>query len=849
MIEFYLNGDKTVYEGDPERVLLSVLREDYLLTSAKDGCSGQTFCGACAVEIDSKAALSCSVKMKTVFGKKVVTLEGLDKDLLDTLTFSFAESGAVQCGFCSPGYLMRTKILLDSNPAPNDDEIKDAFKFHFCRCTGFKKIIDAVKMAAMLISSGKRPGRPGKYVKYGAREKAAGTSPYVDDMRFEGMLRGALLFSEYPRAVVDKIDINGADQAEGIRAVLTWKDIPGERVNGLLVKDWPVMIAEGECTRYLGDVLAIVVADNEEQARRAKKLIKVSYRPLEVLGDYEDAEDSDIKIHASGNVLERCEFKRGGPVEELFEHADYAVSNVFRTQRIEHAFMETEAAIALYDGEALTVYTQSQGVYEDRRQLSGILNMPEDNIRVVLVPNGGGFGGKEDLTVQPHACLAAIKTGRPVKVKLNREESFLMHPKRHPMRLDYALACDGKGKLLALKADIIGDTGAYASVGAKVLERAAGHACGAYYVPNVEVRAASLYTNNVPCGAMRGFGVNQAVFAMESSIDELCKLGGFDPWEFRYQNALTEGLATATGQILTGGVGVKACLEALKPAYDKAERKGLACGIKNTGIGNGVTDQSEVKLIVTRDGRLEVRHGWTEMGQGIFTAARLFVNGETGIPAEKIDVFVDTADQVPAGMTTASRGTSLLGNSILDAVIKLKKDLQKNKLEDLAGREYRGFWKCDWTSAPGAEGEAITHYSYGYAAQLAILNEKGGLEKIVAAHDAGRIINPVLFEGQIEGAVHMGLGYALSEEFPYENGYPVFTKMRQLGLIGIKEMPEVEVIGVEVPDPNGPLGAKGVGEIGLVPTAGAVANAFAAFDGYRGYTLPLKRTKAKKEGE
>ena len=850
-MEFMLNGKKVVYEGDPEEKLLDVLRNEYRLVSAKDGCSGQAFCGACTVEMDGKGILACSTPMRKTEGKSVVTVEGLGEETAGLLSFAFAQAGAVQCGFCTPGYLMRTKILLDNNPGPSVEEIKEAFRSHFCRCTGFVKIIKAVQIASELMKTGKFPASDGN-IKADAVERALGRTAFVDDLLFDGMLFGALKFSDHPRAEIIRIDKEYAETLPGVKKILTAADIPGERTTGLIVKDWPMMIAEGEITAYTGDVLALAIADSGKTARAAADAVKVEYKVLEALTDYETAPESSIKVHPGGNLLEKSSFRKGEDADSIIAESAYSVNGTYRTQRIEHAFLETEAALALPQNDgSVMLYANSQGIYEDRSQLSEILNLPKEKIRVVLCQSGGGFGGKEDLTVQHHACLAALNCGKPVKVRLNREESFRMHPKRHPMTLKYTLACDSKGIFTALKAEIIGDTGAYASVGGKVLERAAGHAASAYYVPNTDVTARAVYTNNVPCGAMRGFGVNQAAFAMESSIDELCRAGGFDRWEIRYNNALKDGLSTVTGQVLSGGVGVTACLEKIKPFYDKARYKGLACGIKNTGIGNGIDDIGIVRIIINDKAEAEVYHGWTEMGQGIFTVARQFVNKCTGIPVDRVNVYADTSMEAPAGMTTASRGTSLLGNAIIKACEKLKADLDETGLENLKGNEYRGEWKCSWTTRPGEtgkDGRIYTHYSYGYAAQLAVLDNEGNVQKIIAAHDAGRIINPLLFGGQIEGAVHMGLGYALSEDFPCRDGIPEYSRMRQLGMIGIRDMPQVEVIGVEVPDPYGPLGAKGVGEIGLVPTAAAVANAFAEYDGERIFSLPLLKNRKKRGG-
>ncbi len=871
MINFRVNGRKIVFEGDEESFLLNYLRLEEGLVSVKDGCSGQAACGACLVEIDGKARLSCTQKMKLLEGRSVVTLEGIPEQVRDTIAKAFVQKGAVQCGFCTPGLIMRTKILFTENPDADREEIIKAINPHLCRCTGYVKIADAIEESLTALKTKpkrqkKDPAKPERpkagagesWPKYNAISTAIGQRLFAGDLQFPGMLYGALRFSDHPRARVLSVDVSEALKLAGVIRIFTSVDIPGDRFTGLIFSDWPLMIETGETTRYIGDVIAGVVADREDTARKAATLIRVRYQVFDPVADVEKAlmAESPFVHPDRGNLLERCHVRRGSPVESVLRDSAFIVSGEYETQRIEHAFLETEAAVALPEGEGLRLYSQGQGIYVDQRQVASILGIDETSVHVTLVPCGGGFGGREDMTVQGHAALFAWHLKRPVKVRLTREESIRMHPKRHPVKMNLTLACDRKGMLTGLKMTAIGDTGAYASVGTKVMERVAGHATGAYEVPNVDIEALTVYTNNIPSGAMRGFGANQAAFALESCIDELCYQGGFDRWQFRFNNALDTGKMTATGQILEGGVGVKACLLALKEHFYNAKFAGLACGIKNSGVGNGMVDFSDVRISIQPGGRVLIEHGWTEMGQGVHNMAIQTLFQETGIDPALIDVEVDTAACIPTGMTTSSRATALLGNAIINASAAIRADIDqftpgcldpggkllKVALEQMIGNVYFGKYYCDWTTKPGTDVEkVITHYSYGYAAQLVVLDNKGNIGRVYAAHDAGKIMNPIMFEGQIEGAVHMGLGYALTEDLPMKESRLVSDRLKDCGVLRATETPEIVVIGIEEPDPVGPYGAKGIGEIGLVPTAAAVANALCIFDGVRRTKLPMKR--------
>ncbi len=848
MINFKLNGNKKTYSDDSERTLLDYLRIDQKITSAKDGCSGEGVCGACTVEINGKAKMSCVTKMKRLDGAEIFTLEGMPEYVKDTIAKAFVNKGAVQCGFCTPGFISRTKVLLEKKPNPSLDEIQKAIKPHLCRCTGYKKIEEAISCAATAIKENKQleitktSGKIGiSHPKYQAYQTAIGERDFVEDIRLKGMLYSALKFSDYPKAKVLKIDTSKAKKLEGVQRVFTEKDIPGSKKIGLILQDWSVMIGEGATTHYIGDVIAGVVADTEAIARKAVELIQVDYEVYKPVTDVFKAIDGDRVHPERPNNFKTSQFTIG-EVSDAFKNAKYIAKGSFETQRIEHGFLEKEAAVARPDKKGgVELFSQSQGIYEDRRQVAMILSLPEDKVRVVLIPNGGGFGGKEDLSVQGHVSLYAFLLNKPVKLALTRAESIRLHPKRHPVFMDMEVAADENGKLIALKLRAVGDTGAYASVGDKVLERVAGHAAGGYFIPAIDIEAKTVYTNNIPCGAMRGFGANQVTFALEVCIDDICKQGDFDRWQLRYDNALVDGLRTSTGQIVNG-VGIRACLDAVKEEFNKAKYAGLATGIKNSGVGNGMNDESTVKIKIISENKIILSHGWTEMGQGVHNMALQTFCQETGLNPEIIEVKVDTEDQIKTGMTTSSRATALVGLAVINATQSLIKDLKTNSLQDLSGKMYQGEFVCDWTSKPGADvAEPIIHYSYGYAAQVCVLDDDGKVVKMIAAHDAGKIMNPMLFEGQIEGAVHMGLGYALTEDLPMKNGYLVSDRYYDLGILRAHETPEIIVKGVEVKDPIGPYGAKGIGEIGLVPTAGAVANALCDFDGKQRYKLPLMR--------
>jgi len=849
-MEFTLNGRPVSVEVREGESLLEVLRERCGLVSMKDGCAPEGSCGACTVLVDGKAVVSCAQPAVRVAGRRVTTLEGLPQERRSQWADCFVLAGASQCGFCSPGIVMKAEALLQRNPAPSREEILRALAGNLCRCTGYIKIVEAIRYAAAARRGEPVPapdwsGRVGSRTgRYQGRELALGTKPYVNDMRLPGMLYGAVRWSDHPRARVLRIDTSRAAAHPGVVAVATWRDVPGERRQGLITRDWRQFVAEGEITSYVGDVLAVVAATSRAAAREAAALVEVEYEVHKPVTDpFAALAPGAPQLHEGGNILSVSRVRRGD-VDAALAQAAHVATETFQTQFVEHAFLEPEAALAVpLDDGGVHIYSQGQGPWDDRRQVASFLALPEERVRVTQVSNGGAFGAKEDLNVQCHAALLARLTGQPVLVALSRRESIRFHTKRHPLTMTYTVGCDAQGRLLAVRARIVGDTGAYASVGDKVLERAAGHACGPYKVPNVDVEATAVYTNNPPAGAMRGFGVPQVNFAMEGMMDILAERVGIDGWEMRWRNALETGDLFATGQKLGPGVGLKKTLLAVREVYRSARYAGIACGLKNTGVGNGLKEYGKAILRVEPDGSVTLFHSWTEMGQGVHTALQQIACEELGLPADRVRVVVDTIRELDTGQCTASRSTALGGRAVIEAARRLKAALNGKRLEDLAGQEFYGEFLVDWTTKLGVE-NPVTHFAYGWATQVVILDERGRVARVVAAHDVGKVINPTLLEGQVEGAIHMGLGFALSEELVVEGGVPVTDTLKSLGIIPPAAMPEVECIFVEEYQPEGPYGAKGVGEAGMVPTASAVAAALYAFDGVRRTRLPMRDSAA-----
>jgi xanthine dehydrogenase molybdenum-binding subunit len=863
--------------------LLEVLREECGVTSAKNGCAPEGACGCCMVMIDGRPALSCLRKPEQMDGHEIVTLDGIPEETRRLIADAFVLEGGVQCGFCIPGIVVRTASLIEHGKTGDREAVAKALDGHICRCTGYGRIIDAIQTAGEAKrNGGNLPAEPRRHhffgedfglhrnaeygdgrgdcvgaslARQGGQQQTLGEKPFVDDMRAPGMLHGAMVPAIHPRATVRKIHTAAAAAMPGVVRIFTAADVPGPRGVGLTIPDMPVFVAEGETTCCVSDFLAIVVADTQFHARQAAARVEVDYDVLEPVTDPIEAlkpgaplVHSTQTLYPAPNLLQPITAFARGDVDTALKAAAHVVNATFTTQAVDPAFLEPEACLVIPRGSGVVVHTESQGSIYDQQQIARVLKLEPGEVEIVLAASGGAFGAKEELSIQAQTAIAAHLLGRPVKTVLTREQSTRHHVKRHPMTITLTVGADADGHLLAVRSRIVADAGGYHTTSAKCALRAACHSCGPYRVPNVDVESKAVYTNNPNSGAMRGFGSNQAQFAMEGVMDILAEKVGVDGWDIRMRNILNPGDTFATGQVMRDSVaGMRASLEAVKELYKSAKFKGIGCGIKSTGLGNGTTEGGYITIRVVEGPRLEILNGYTEMGQGIFTATMQAVCEETGLPSHLMQVRWDEEHGRKCGETWASRGTTLSMAAARKAAQKLAADLKERPLDQLVGKEYYGEYVLAFTTRPGTPESVLnptTHLTFSYSTQVVLLDDQGRMRHVVAAHDVGRAINPRLCAEQMEGGVHMGLGYALSEDFPSTNGVPRSLLMRDFGLIPAKHMPKVDVILIEVPDEVGGYGAKGVGEIGCVATAGAVAGALHSYDGIRRFRLPMQDAPA-----
>ena len=851
LFQFTVNGVlRTTGEDKP---LLRYLRDDLHLYSVKDGCS-EGACGTCTIIADGRAVKACVLTTRKAAGKAILTVEGLTDFEKEAFVYAFGTSGSVQCGFCTPGMVMAGKALIDRNPDPSEEEIRSALKGNICRCTGYRKIIDGIKLAASVLRGetaidpeaerGDRYGVGQRAFRVDVRDKVLGTGKYPDDVEMEGMLHLSAVRSEYARARVLSIDASEALAMDGVVGVLTAKDVPHNKV-GHLQQDWDVMIDTGGVTRCVGDAICLVTAVNEQILAEAKKKIRIEYEVLKPVTSIAEAMAPDApKVHSGGNLCQSRHVTRGNAKDALKASA-FTVTKSFSTPFTEHAFLEPECAVAFPYKDGVKILSADQGVYDTRKETAIMFGWEPERIVVENQLVGGGFGGKEDVSVQHIAARAAWIYKRPVKARLSRQESIRFHPKRHAMEGTFTLGCDRDGIFTALDCDIYFDTGAYASLCGPVLERACTHSVGPYCYQNTDIRGYGYYTNNPPAGAFRGFGVSQSEFALESMINLLAEKVGISPWEIRFRNAIEPGRALPNGQIADCSTALKETLLAVKDVYEaNRSHAGIACAMKNSGVGVGLPDKGRARLAV-EDGTCVIYCAASDIGQGCLTVFCQDVAQATGLPLARIRNGSGSTETSPdSGTTSGSRQTLLSGEAVRQAALQLGKALKEagGDLSALNGQEFY-YEYFEPTDKLGADlPNPKSHIAYGYATHVAVLDDEGRVVEIYAAHDSGKVVNPTAIQGQIEGGVLMSMGYALTEDFPLENGVPK-AKFGTLGLLRTPQIPDIHAIYVEK-DELLPVayGAKGIGEIAAIPTAPAIQGAYYALDGVFRTKLPMENT-------
>jgi CO/xanthine dehydrogenase Mo-binding subunit/aerobic-type carbon monoxide dehydrogenase small subunit (CoxS/CutS family) len=733
-ISLTVNGIQHTLEAKPNETLSDLLRYRLRLTGTKIGCE-EAECGACTVLVEGEPVVSCIYLAERADGKNIITIEGLAQRVheemkLHPLQEAFVEHGAVQCGFCIPGQIMTAYALLKRNPDPNSDEVRFALKDTLCRCAGYPSIENAILAAAQALQTGEPVQKPThipdsihehkmvgrSHLRPEAIEKVTGDAMYTDDLVFDGMLFAKTRRAMIPHGFLTKLDISKAKAFPGVVAVLTADDIPAERNHGLVIFDWPVMVGLGERVRYVGDALAIVAAETQEIAEQAAALIEAEFDLQPVITNPVQARQEGVpQLHEKGNLLKHIKVRKGD-MEQGFADSDVILEHTFHTPPYDHAFIEPECSIAvpLADGR-MEIYVGSQIPYQDRTQVARVMGWPEERIRVVGQLMGGGFGGKEDVMGQIHSAMLANVTQRPVKLLFDRHESLLVHPKRHATQIHVKMGAKKDGRLVAMETELYGDTGAYASLGEKVMTRATTHSAGPYDIPNVRADCYAMYTNNPPAGAFRGFGVTQSAFAVESMMDTLAETVGIDPVELRRMNALHVGSITNTGQVLRESVGLTECIDRVdaemrkyspnpfKPVVEPVSTLtaypapngtgqgdethwvrawGFAAAYKNTGLGGGAPDISGADVELYADGTFQVRSSAAELGQGLVTVMRLIVAEEMAVAPEKVSVLVMDTDLAPnGGPTTASRQTFVTGNASRYAAKTLRDQITASMAE------------------------------------------------------------------------------------------------------------------------------------------------------------------------
>ena len=893
---FTLNGRSVSVAPRVGERLSESLRERLGARDVKIGCNAGD-CGACTVLVDGAPVCACLMPAQQAAGRNVETLAGLyaDEPLARALAARFEARGAAQCGICTPGMMVSAVALLRAEPAPSEALVKDALGGVLCRCTGYVKIIDAVMDRGPGVDADANGHAGAAIAKLDGGPKVRGTERFGDDIAPPDALVIRIIRSPHARARFAFGDLEAFAARPGIEAVLTAGDVPGANLYGVIpgFHDQPVFaVCEA---RFRGEAVAAVVGEARAMARFDPADFPVSWEPLPDTQDMASAmAEGAALLHEAraGNVM--CGgFVAHGDADGALARAAVIAEGRFTTSFVEHAYIEPEAGFAEIVNGRVEVHACTQAPVMDLDTLEQVLGMDRARIRVVPTATGGGFGAKLDVSVQPYLAIAALKTGRPVRLTYERRESMQSTTKRHPAEMTVRIGADAEGRICGFRFDGLFNTGAYASWGPTVANRVPVHASGPYAVADYRAEAKGIHTHCPPSGAFRGFGVPQAAVAQESLFDVLADRLGIDRLEFRILNALENGVPTVCSQVFEQGVGIKACLEALKPAWDSARataekvnrrgatvRRGVGIAAGWYGCGNtSLPNPSTIKAGLRRDGQIVLHQGAADIGQGANTVIAQIFATALGVPVSALALVGGDTDVTPdAGKTSASRQTFVTGNAarltgealraeILQranagdaAEIELAANLLRvrdgtrvheidlSALEpDAEGYVLRAEETYDPPTKPlDANGQGEPYAQFGYAAHLCVLEVDTALGtvkplKFVAAHDLGKAINPLLVEGQVEGGIAQGLGMALMEEY-----LPGRTENLHDYLIPtVGDMPPVETLIIEEPDAHGPYGAKGLGEHVLIPTAPAILNAIRDATGVAMHHLPVTPSRLK----
>ena len=869
--------------------LSAMLREDFGARDVKIGCNAGD-CGACTVLVDGKPVCACLTPAQQVSGKHVETLRGLrgNEPIADMLSERFLGHGAAQCGICTPAMMVSAVALLRDTPSPTEEQVKDALAGVLCRCTGYRKIIDAVLGVAAATTDA--PGVVGEAIRrVDGEAKTAGTEAFGDDIAPAGTLEILIIRAPHPRASFEFGDLDAfIAQKDGIEAVLTASDIPGKNAFGVIPQfvDQPVF-AETE-TRFRGEAVAAVIGTPMAIWALDPEAFPVHWHALPPANDMLTAQsEGAAQLHNGRDRNVMCSgFVQCGDAAAGLDASEVIVEGHFKSGFVEHAYIEPEAGFAEVVNGRVEIHACTQAPVMDREALEVILNMDASQIRIVPSGVGGGFGAKLDITVQPYLALAALKTGKPVRLTYSRTESMQSSTKRHPSDIQLRIGAARDGRIEGFEFYGEFDTGAYASWGPTVANRVPVHASGPYQIKNYRAESKGIHTNNPPAGAFRGFGVPQSAIAQECLFDELAEKLGMDPLKFRSLNALENNAPTVCGQTFTQGVGIKACFESLRPAWDVERAKVAAFNHQNSVIQRGVgiaagwygcgntslPNPSTIKSGIMSDGKIVLHQGAMDIGQGANTVIAQIFATALGVRVSNVNIIGPDTDITPdAGKTSASRQTYVSGNAArlsgeaLRAQILEKINVgseavltftagtisaddgtgtQEVDLSTLTQDTDSFVFRAEETYDPPTKpldenGQGEPYAQFGYAAHLAVVEVDTAMGttkpiKFVAAHDVGQAINPMLVEGQVHGGIAQGLGMALMEEY-----LPGRTENLHDYLIPtIGDVPPIETIIIEEPDTHGPYGAKGLGEHVLIPTAPAILNAIYDAVGVRVTQVP-----------